>query len=152
MWAFGAAALTGWGDTVSVCLWRRRCFTWKKWRQSPHPAAAACRTKPRWQKARRSAPPASDASGTWISSFSRRKPCSESFHSHKTQPRRCQREPTKVVECKRKKKRKPRKPKSKRPSCRCCCCCCCFQLGFSWELCAHDSAQKSASKSDMFCV
>lgn len=89
---------------LGVCLWRRRwCFTWKKWRQSPHPAAAACRTKPRWQKARRSAPPASDASGTWISSFSQRKPCSESVHSHTTQARRCQREPTKLVECKREK-------------------------------------------------
>lgn len=95
----GSAILTGWSDTCGVfCFF----FTWKKWRQSPHPAAAACRTKPRWQRARRSAPPASDASGTWISSFLRRKPFSKSFHSHKKQPRRCQKTPAKVVECKKK--------------------------------------------------
>lgn len=107
------------------------CFTWRKWRQNLHPAAAVCRTKHRWQKAQPSVPPGSDGSGTWISSFSRKMPFFNAFRSHKTQLKLTK----ELVKCGWDKVW-----------------CWWFQFVFSWELrfFRDDSAQKSEKRNQVF--
>lgn len=109
-------------------------FTWTKWRQNLLPAAAACRTKPRWQKARRSAPPGWDGSETWISSFSQRRPLLELFpHSQ-----------LKLMKNRRKTQAQLNRSKALFLLS--------YQFVFSWDLrlFTDDSAQKSGNKSKYF--